>query len=76
MLTIGLGLLSAFLYHIFYIFSRTIGLNKIIKGIFDIIYWFITSLSLFLTMLRLNSGEVRPFAILGTALGMIFTILQ
>ena len=72
MLTIGLGLLSAFLYHVFYILCKTIRLNKIIKGIFDIIYWFIISLSLFLTMLKLNSGEVRPFAILGMSLGMIF----
>ncbi len=72
MLTIGLGLLFAFLYHVFYILCKTIKLNKLLKGIFDIIYWLIISLSLFLTMLRLNSGEVRPFIILGTALGMIF----
>lgn len=71
MLTIILGLLSAFLYHIFYILSKKTKLNKIIKGIFDLIYWMLLSLVLFLSMLKLNSGEVRPFQILGTALGMI-----
>ena len=71
MLTIVLGLLLAFLYHIFYILSKTTKLNKIIKGIFDIIYWSLFALILFLVMLKLNSGEVRPFAILGSILGMI-----
>lgn len=71
MLTIVLGLLLAFLYHIFYILSKTTKLNKIIKGIFDIIYWSLFALILFLVMLKFNSGEVRPFAILGSILGMI-----
>lgn len=70
-LTICMGLLSAFLYHVFYIFSKTIGLNKILKGIIDLLYWFILSLALFLLMLKLNSGEVRPFSLLGLSLGMI-----
>ncbi len=60
-----------FLYHIFYILSKTTKLNKIIKGIFDIIYWSLFALILFLVMLKFNSGEVRPFAILGSILGMI-----
>ena len=71
MLTIVLGLLLAFLYHIFYILSKTTKLKKIIKGIFDIIYWSLFALILFLVMLKFNSGEVRPFAILGSILGMI-----
>lgn len=72
LLTIALGLLFALFYHIFYIFAKTIGLNKIIKGIIDLVYWFIFAVTLFLLMLKLNSGEVRPFALLGTALGMIW----
>lgn len=71
MLTIVLGLLLAFLYHIFYILSKTTKLNKIIKGIFDIIYWSLFALILFLFMLKFNSGELRPFAVLGSILGMI-----
>lgn len=71
MLTIVLGLLLAFLYHIFYILSKTTKLKKIIKGIFDIIYWSLFALILFLFMLKFNSGEVRPFAVLGSILGMI-----
>lgn len=72
LLTIALGLLFALLYHIFYIFTKTIEINKIIKGFLDLIYWFIFSVTLFLIMLKLNYGEVRPFAILGSILGMIF----
>lgn len=71
-MTIGLGLLSAFLYHIFYILAKTIKLNKIIKGLIDLVYWFVLALSLFLIMLKLNNGEVRPFTLLGIALGMTF----
>lgn len=72
LLTIALGLLFALLYHIFYIFTKTIEINKIIKGLLDLIYWFVFSVTLFLIMLKLNYGEVRPFAILGSILGMIF----
>ncbi len=72
LLTIALGLLFALIYHIFYVLSKTIRLNKILKGFIDIIYWLSFALTLFLIMLKLNSGEVRPFALLGTTLGMTF----
>ncbi len=71
MLTVGLGVLSAFFYHILYIFSAGARLGKVPKGILDIVYWLLLSLTLFFAMLKFNSGEVRPFAVLGTALGMI-----
>lgn len=72
LLTIALGLLFALIYHIFYVLNKTIKLNKVLKGIYDIIYWLLFSLTLFLIMLKLDSGEVRPFALLGSMLGMIF----
>lgn len=72
MLTICLGLLFALIYHIFYVLAATIRLNKIIKGFADLIYWLLFALTLFLIMLKINSGEVRPFALLGSGLGMIF----
>lgn len=72
LLTIALGLLFALIYHIFFVFNKIIMLNKILKGLIDLIYWLLFSLTLFLIMLKLNSGEVRPFAVLGSMLGMIF----
>ena len=71
-MTIALGLLFALIYHILYVLGKTIRLNKILKGFIDIIYWLSFALTLFLIILKLNSGEVRPFAILGAMLGMIF----
>lgn len=71
LLTIALGLLFALIYHIFYVISKTIRLNKILKGLIDVIYWLLFALTLFLIMLKLNSGEVRPFALLGAGIGMI-----
>lgn len=71
LLTIVLGLLSAFIYHIYYILCKTTKINKIIKGLADIVYWFLFALALFLFMLKFNSGEVRPFAVAGSAFGML-----
>lgn len=75
LVSICFGFFSSAIYNIFFVFSKTVKLNKIIKGLIDLIYWLLLSIMLFLIMLKTNFGEVRPFVILGCFLGMIFYLL-
>ncbi len=45
--------------------------RKIIRYALDMIYWLMFAMAVFLCMLCVNRGEIRPFSILGIALGMI-----
>ncbi len=67
---VSIGFLFAFIYHIFFALCTVSGAGKALKGITDIIYWCIFSLTLFLFMLKYNSGEVRPFCAAGSFMGM------
>lgn len=44
--------------------------HRTAKNIFHIVFWLVFALVIFLTMLSINYGEIRPFSILGIALGL------
>ena len=68
------GLIGGLAYNIIYIAYKVFfkGKAKALKYCLDITYWLLISISLFLTMLYFNYGEIRPFSILGASLGLIF----
>lgn len=71
--SIGTGLIFALIYHCFYLLLKNISIRqrKVIKGIFDIIYWLVFALTLFLIMLKYNKGEIRPYIVVGGMAGML-----
>ncbi len=45
--------------------------SRSVKNILDMVFWILYSLVFFLSMLYVNYGEIRPFSIMGIALGML-----
>lgn len=68
---IGLGLIGGFFYGLISIFRKYISHNIIGIYIEDIIFWLVYSTAVFLTMLYLNYGEIRPYIVLGIFIGLI-----
>ena len=66
-----IGFFAAFLYHIVFALCSVSRTHGIIKGAADIIYWCAFSFALFFFLLKYNSGEVRPFSVAGSFLGML-----
>lgn len=68
---ICMGIILGGAYDTIYIFCRITRPPKVLKSILNIIYWLFAALFVFMTMLRINSGEIRPFIIFATGTGMI-----
>ncbi len=66
---LGLGFLLGILYDVFRAIRISFTSLKIINIIFDLLYFFVFSISTFLYILALNKGEVRFYIIAGEIIG-------
>jgi len=69
--TVAAGFVNGFVYDIFRIARKTARHKSWLVQIEDVLYWTIASVLMFYFMLRQNHGEVRFFAIVGAAIGMV-----
>ena len=65
-----LGIAGGFAYT-FIVSAAMIWNKRALKHICDIVFWLSYALGIFLVMLRVNYGEIRPFSILGIFIGMV-----
>jgi len=69
--TVAAGFVIGFVYDIFRIARKTANHKTWLVQLEDVLYWTIASVIMFYFMLRQNYGEVRFFAIVGAAIGML-----
>lgn len=69
---VSMGIVLGAAYSGVYIFSKKAHTPQWAKGILDIVYWICAAFFIFLTMLKINKGEIRPFVIFALGAGMIF----
>ncbi|HEY5587071.1 MAG TPA: spore cortex biosynthesis protein YabQ [Ruminiclostridium sp.] len=65
------GAIVAFLYDILRIKRRAIKTSIIIVSLEDIIYWLVAAVLLFITVYKINSGEMRGYIFIGNVIGVI-----
>lgn len=75
LLTIGLGVVSGFLYDVFRIIRKVFKHPNFLTYIEDILYWILVTFLIFYIMLDKNYGEIRAFSIGGVLLGTILYFL-
>lgn len=68
-LAVVLGMTGGFIYT--FIPMAAVYLNRAVKNMCDVLFWLLYAIMVFLVMLRVNNGEVRPFSILGIFLGLV-----
>ncbi len=68
--SVVLGAAGGFIYTLLTRFNIH-GRPGLVKNICDMVFWLMFALIVFLCMLRVNYGEIRPFSILGIGLGML-----
>jgi len=69
--TVAAGFTIGFVYDIFRIARKTARHKTWLVQLEDVLYWTIASVMMFYFMLRQNHGDVRFFAIVGAAIGML-----
>lgn len=75
LLTIGLGIVSGFLYDVFRIIRKVFKHPNFLTYIEDILYWILVTFLIFYIMLDKNYGEIRGFTIGGVLVGTIIYFL-
>lgn len=69
------GIISGAAYDVIRIFRRIAAHSIQAVNAEDILYWVLASAAVFVVFLRENSGEIRPFMIMGVFLGLIIYFL-
>jgi len=69
--TILVGAAIGLLYDIFRIFRKTAPHTGLAVQLEDLLFWLTATGLTFYYMLHRNSGEIRPFALLGIGLGLV-----
>ena len=67
--TVGAGVAMGVLYDGVRILRRTLHLGRVLTFLLDLVYWAVVLVVALFAVLYANEGEVRPFTILGFALG-------
>lgn len=69
--SVCMGIMITFVYDIFRLLRAVIPHKNFFIAFEDIVFWFFTSISLFLMLYKVNNGAVRWFSIAGALLGMV-----
>lgn len=70
-----LGMAAAILYDVLRAVNKVFRPNAVVVFLFDILYWFILTLSFFTFFMIFTNGQVRMFAIWGAVAGFTFFFL-
>ncbi len=70
LLAVAMGIAGGFVYT-FIISAVLLTGKRMLKQICDVLFWLMYALGVFLVMLPVNCGEIRPFSILGIFVGFI-----
>ena len=71
LMTVAVGFFIGLVYDIFRVFRSAVPHSWPFVALEDLLFWVMVTVAMFYVMLNYNSGEVRPFAVVGAFLGMI-----
>ncbi len=70
-LTVALGLLLGMFFHAYHVIMKRIGLGRFALYFFDLLFWLLMVVPVFLALLLINHGEMRSHVLVALILGAL-----